>query len=145
MVQYRTITTGDPEYAQERELRDRVLRRPLGLVLSENDLHGEDEQAHFIATDDAGRLIGCVLVSFPTCAAKVRQLAVDEVYRGKGIGAELMKRAEEAIRGRNIRLATLHARVTARAFFEALGYAAVSDVFTEVTIPHVRMEKTLRT
>jgi predicted GNAT family N-acyltransferase len=143
MIAYRHISTRDPEYLLEKELRNRVLRRPLGLELSEADLRGEDEQVHIAALDDAGRMIGCVLVAFTGEQAKIRQIAVDDAYRGRGVGAELMRHAEEAARARNFSTAVLHARVTARPFFEKLGYAAVSGVFTEVTIPHVEMRKDL--
>jgi predicted GNAT family N-acyltransferase len=54
-----------------------------------------------------------------------------------------MKRAEQIILARNVRTVTLHGRVTARGFFEKLGYTAVSEVFTEVTIPHIAMQKHL--
>jgi len=143
MIRYRHILTRDPEYLLEKELRNRILRRPLGLELSEADLCGEDEQVHIAALNDAGQLIGCVLVAFQEDMAKIRQIAVDDLYRGKGVGAQLMRHAEEAIRNRNISTAVLHARVTARCFFEKLRYKAASDVFIEVTIPHVKMEKSL--
>jgi predicted GNAT family N-acyltransferase len=143
MVRYRHITTDDPTYAQEKDLRNRVLRIPLGLELSDRDLDGEDRQIHIIAEDDDGKVIGCVLVAFTGQQAKVRQIAVDGVRRGQGIGRSLMRRAEEAVQARHGRTAMLYARVSARRFFERLGYAVVSAEFTEVTIPHVRMEKKL--
>ncbi len=37
----------------------------------------------------------------------------------------------------------MHARLYARGFYERLGYRAASDIFTEVTIPHIEMEKML--
>jgi predicted GNAT family N-acyltransferase len=37
----------------------------------------------------------------------------------------------------------LNARVSARRFFEKFGYSPTSGVFTEVSIPHVKMEKNL--
>jgi hypothetical protein len=143
MITYRRISTRDREYAREIELRNRVLRLPLGLSLSEQDLRGEDEQVHLVAVDDGGAVIGCVLVSFPENGAKIRQIAVDGPYRGRGIGSELLLRAEQAVRCRDIRTVKLHARVSARGYFEQRGYRAVSGVFTEVTIPHIAMEKDL--
>ena len=143
MITYRRISTHDPEYALEKELRNKVLRMPLGLHLSERDVCDEDEQTHIVAMNDSGQAIGCVLVAFSGNVAKARQLAIDDDYRGRGIGTELMKRAEQAILARNIRTVTLHGRVTARGFFEKLGYTAVSEVFTEVTIPHILMQKDL--
>jgi len=84
-----------------------------------------------------------VLVAFAENSAKIRQIAVEEGHRGRGIGTKLMTGAEQIVRDRNLGVVTLHARLTARRFFEKLGYRLVSDVFTEVTIPHVKMEKIL--
>jgi predicted GNAT family N-acyltransferase len=143
MIIYRWISTHDPEYVLEKELRNRVLRLPLGLHLSELDVRDEDEQVHLVAMNGRGQVIGCVLVAFSGNVAKARQLAIEGAYRGRGIGAELMKRAEQAILARNIRTVMLHGRVTARGLFEKLGYTAVSEVFTEVTIAHIVMQKEL--
>ena len=143
MITYRQISTRDPEYALEKDLRNRVLRLPLGLHLSELDVREEDEQVHLVAMDDRAQVIGCVLVSFSGNDAKARQLAIDGACRGRGVGTRLMKQAEQAVLARNIRTVALHGRVTARGFFEKLGYTAVSEVFTEVTIPHIAMQKDL--
>lgn len=143
MITFRRITTQDPEYNREKELRERVLRKPLGLSLSDHDLRGEDEQVHIVAMDDAGQVIACVLVAFPEDTAKIRQIAVDEAWRGQGIGIELMQRAEAAVKERGVDRAILHARATAWGFFERIGYTATSDVFTEVTLQHVKMKKSL--
>jgi predicted GNAT family N-acyltransferase len=143
MITYRRITTYDPEYEQEKDLRNRVLRMPLGLVLSELDLRNEDTQQHLVALDGRGNVIGCLLAVFSGDTARIRQMAVEETYRGRGIGTELIKRAEHDAHARNIHTVTLHARVTARGFYEGLGYAVTSGIFTEVTVPHVAMMKKL--
>jgi predicted GNAT family N-acyltransferase len=54
-----------------------------------------------------------------------------------------VKQAEAAARAGNIFKVTLHARISARRFYEQLGYTASGEVFTEVTIPHIAMEKDL--
>jgi predicted GNAT family N-acyltransferase len=143
MIIYRRITTQDPEYEQEKNLRNRVLRLPLGLVLSEADVRDEDAQLHLVALDGQGHVIGCLLVAFSGDTARFRQMAVEESYRGRGIGTELIKQAEHDVRARNIHTVTLHARVTEKGFYEGLGYTATSGIFTEVTIPHIAMEKKL--
>ncbi|MFN2299449.1 MAG: GNAT family N-acetyltransferase [Anaerolineales bacterium] len=143
-IQYRRITTADPEYEGEKDLRNRVLRTPLGMTLSERDINGEDAQIHWVAEDEGGRIVGCVLLAVPgDGTADLRQMAVDPAYRGRGIGAALVERAERSARKRNISKLTLNARLYARGFYERLGYRAVSEIFTLVTIPHIRMEKTL--
>ena len=143
-VVYRRITTADPEYEGEKELRNRVLRAPLGLTLSDDDVRGEDRQIHWIAADGSGRVIGCVLMAVPgDGTADLRQMAVDEARHGQGIGRGLVERVEQTARGMRISRLTLHARLYARGFYERLGYRAASDVFTLVTIPHIKMEKNL--
>ncbi|MBN1438533.1 MAG: GNAT family N-acetyltransferase [Anaerolineales bacterium] len=144
MITYKQITTADPEYASEKDLRNRVLRLPLGLVLSEDDVRGEDSQIHWVAADDGGRVVGCVLLAFPGGGtADLRQMAVDPACRGRRIGAGLMERAERTARERKLSKVTLCARLFARGFYERLGYRALGKVFTAVTIPHIRMEKEL--
>jgi predicted GNAT family N-acyltransferase len=144
MVTYRRITTADPEYKLEKDLRNRVLRVPLGLTLSATDVQGEDAQMHIVAMDEGGRMVGCVLLVFPgDGTARVRHVAVEPHCRRTGIGAGMMEQAENAAREKGVRKITMHARLYARGFYERLGYRAASDIFTEVTIPHISMEKTL--
>lgn len=144
MITYRQITTADPEYEAEKALRDTVLRAPLGLALSEADVRGEDAQIHLLAVDERGKVVGCTLI-VPQAdgTARIRQMAVAEDHRGKGIGASLMAQAETIARALPVRKLTMHARLSARGFYERLGYRATSDVFLQVTIPHVAMEKRL--
>ncbi len=144
MISYRKITTLDPEYSQEKELRNRILRAPLGLVLSDDDLRGEDDQIHLIALDGKNTVVGCVLVAIYGDTGRVRQMAVDESFRNRGVGSELIHRAEQAAAEAGVRILSIHARLTAKDFYGQRGYCAKSDVFIEVTIPHLAMEKVLQ-
>jgi predicted GNAT family N-acyltransferase len=145
MMIYRSITTHDPEYLLEKALRERVLREPLGLTLTENDIRDDDEQVHVVAMNDNGCVIGCVLLAFSDMSARVRQMAVELLFRKKGIGSELLRVAERTAAERGAKELTMHARASAQRFYEKRGYTAISEVFTEVTLPHVRMRKVLTT
>jgi predicted GNAT family N-acyltransferase len=144
MITYRRITTAEREYEAEKALRDRALRAPLGLTLSETDVRGEEHQMHIVALDDRGAVVGCVLIApQPDGIARIRQMAVAETFRGKGIGAALMAQAEAAARSLPAHKITMHARLYARGFYERMGYRTVAEPFTEMTIPHIKMEKIL--
>jgi predicted GNAT family N-acyltransferase len=144
MISCKQITTTDAEYESEKALRDAVLRRPLGMSLSADDLRGEDGQIHWVAIDEAGRVVGCVLLDPGTGGTgQIRQMAVAESRRGRGIGAALIARIEETARGLGIRKLLMHARAYARGFYERQGYHAASDVYIALTIPHIDMEKEL--
>ena len=74
---------------------------------------------------------------------KLRQMAVAENMRGRRIGEQLIAALEAHARSAGIQRVGLASRATAISFYERLGYAAEGEVFTEVTIPHRHMSKTL--
>lgn len=140
----RFIVFGSPEYSQELALRDEVLRRPLGLVLSGKDTAGEQKQIH-IGLFQNDELAGCVILAKTDEAhtVRLRQLAVSEKFRGYGFGKELVFFFEKYARQQGYAKIILHARATVRIFYEKLGFQTNGNEFTEKTIPHIGMEKEL--
>ncbi|MDP6044481.1 MAG: GNAT family N-acetyltransferase [Phycisphaerae bacterium] len=123
-------------------MRDRLLRRPLGLTWSPEDLAGESEQFHFGLFDDAQTLIACVVIKpLDAHTAKLRQMAVDEACRFTGVGSFLIRGVEEILRSRGFQRIEMDARDTAVGFYRKLGYQTQGDQFTQVTIPHFRMTR----
>ncbi|MFH5803248.1 GNAT family N-acetyltransferase [Alienimonas sp. DA493] len=143
--QFRQIAFGSDDYRQEYDLRDEVLRRPLGHRLADDDLSGEAEQWH-LGLFEAGELRACVVaVPLADGGAKLRQMAVRPEAHGRGLGRRLMEAVERDLKGRGFVNVTLHARATAVGFYEKLGYRRVGDEFIEVTLPHFVMQKRLTT
>jgi len=139
----RMIDHGTKEYQQMVHLRHEILRKPLGLTFDEAELEKEKEDILIGAFED-DRLLGCCLLSpMDTSTIRLRQMAVPDNMQGKGIGRALMIFAENIARDQGYRKLCMHARSTALGFYEKLGYAASGKEFTEVTIPHYIMEKTL--
>lgn len=138
------ITTEHVLYEQVLDLRQRVLRAPLGLDVRKDDLEPEKEQVIFVYAEKEV-VIGCVLLQpFEDHAFKLRQMAVDASMQGKGIGTALVKSAESYAKSVGKRLMFLHARSTAQHFYETLGYEVEGAPFTEIGIPHRKMKKLLR-
>jgi ribosomal protein S18 acetylase RimI-like enzyme len=143
-VTFKTIPFGTQEYARERELRDEVLRRPLGLSLSADDLKNEQSQLHFGLFDPAGGLVACVIaVPLSPTDAKIRQMAVAPAHQRRGLGQRIMGEVERELRARGVAKLTLNARESAVGFYEKLGYRVVGDRFVDRTVPHFRMVKSL--
>lgn len=142
-MEVRGIEYGSDEYSAARELREEVLRRPLGLTLSPSDLAGEDEQWHF-GGFERGELVACVIAA-PQGGqqAKLRQMAVDPRWRGTGCGRGLLEVVERELAQRGIRKILLHARLDAVGFYERLGYTKWGEEFQEISLPHVAMRKEL--
>jgi Histone acetyltransferase len=72
----------------------------------------------------------------------MRQVAVDEKLRRRGIGTALVSESERIARDAGYSRVVLHARMAAAGFYEKLGYEREGEPFTEVGIAHVAMRKT---
>ena len=137
------VDYGTEEYKQVLELRDEVLRKPLGLHFSQDELEKEKEHMHMAAYEDDQILGCCMLVKEGDDTVRLRQMAVVNDVQGKGIGRALMQFAENLARDRGYKRITMHARKNAIGFYERMGYRKVGDEFMEITIPHIVMEKEL--
>ncbi|HEV7780292.1 MAG TPA: GNAT family N-acetyltransferase [Chitinophagaceae bacterium] len=134
---------GSPEYRQMVKLRDDILRKPLGLGFSPEELEKEKENMLIAAFEEEDMLGCCMLVEENANIVRLRQMAVLNDLQGKGIGRALMGFAENLARDRGYRIISMHARKNTIGFWEKMGYKVASEEFTEITIPHYIMEKKL--
>lgn len=139
------ISVTDPAYSQVYDLRETILRKPIGLSLRNEDL-GKDGDDIILVAWNGAEIVACVMLKHTDQADvfKLRQMAVAELWQGKGVGRQLVLAAEELLAGMHVCKIILHARITAEDFYTRLGYKKTSDIFTEVGIPHIIMEKLLQ-
>jgi predicted GNAT family N-acyltransferase len=137
------IDHGTKEYQQMVALRNEILRKPLGLSFDKEELDKEKDDILMGAFEDEKLLGCCLLTRVDPTTVRLRQMAVPNNMQGKGIGRALMIFAENIARDLGYRKLCMHARKTAVGFYQKLGYSITGDEFTEVTIPHYIMEKTL--
>lgn len=134
---------GSPEYLHLVELRRRVLRLPLGLDFTAEQLAGETGDLHLGAWE-GDRLLGCLMLSDRgQGTVQMRQVCVDPSLQRSGVGAALVAESEAEARRRGFTQMMLHARDTAVGFYLRLGYTEVGAPFEEVSIPHQEMAKAL--
>jgi len=137
------IDFGSTEYQQMVKMRDEILRRPLGLSFSADEIEKEKENL-FIAAFEEEQMLGCcMIVEQDSRKARLRQMAVLNNLQGKGIGRALIQFAENIARDHGYRVMSMHARKPTVPFFEKMGYKVTSEEFIEITIPHFEMEKEL--
>lgn len=137
------VPYGSDEYRAALDLRDRLLRQPLGLRFTEEELRQDRKDYHIVTKLDE-QVIGClILTPHEDGMIKMRQVAVDEQFQRQGVGQALVEDAEFFAREKSFKTIYCHARDTAVAFYEELGYHKVGNTFISVTIEHWRMEKEL--
>jgi len=138
------IEFGTPEYAATVALRDEVLRKPLNLQFAAEQLAEEWQDIHFVCFDRSDTILACmVFTPKEKDLVKMRQVAVLPELQGKGIGSRFVKASELFARWSGFKKIELNARNSAVPFYEKLGYKKVGAQFTEVGIPHFKMEKKL--
>lgn len=143
-MEVREISYGSADYDAACELRDELLRQPLGLSLFDEDLSGESEYLH-LAGFQVDQLIGYLqLRPLDGTVVKMQQVAVRETCQGQGYGRKLVASSEQMAIERGFVEIVLHARETVIGFYEKLGYERRGERFEEVGISHFKAEKPLR-
>jgi GNAT superfamily N-acetyltransferase len=140
---FRQIEVGGSEYRDELLLREEILRRPLGLTFTEEELAREPDCFHLGAFDDARLIAVLLLQPLDENTVKMRQVAVSEPSQRGGVGSGLITFAEGFARERGYKTIIAHARGTAVGFYLRIGYSASGEEFMETTIPHRLVTKAL--
>lgn len=137
------IDHGSAAYKKMVEMRYQILRKPLGLSFSNEELEKEKTDL-LIGAFEEDQLLGCCLLTeMDKQTVRLRQMAVQQGLQGKGIGKALMMYAENLARDRKYAKLTMHARDSAIGFYEKLGYKIEGGQFEEVSLSHHLMTKNL--
>lgn len=137
------IDHGTEDYKKMITLRQQILRQPLGLSFSMEELEKEKNDLLIAAFDDDDMLGCCMLTKINNDTLRLRQMAVQNNLQGKGIGASIMSFIENLSRDKGYKFLMMHARNTAIGFYEKFGYKVKGEEFIEVGVPHHVMEKML--
>ncbi|MBA2250015.1 MAG: GNAT family N-acetyltransferase [Chitinophagaceae bacterium] len=137
------IDHGTREYQQMLDLRNDILRKPLSITFSKQELDREKEDILIGAFEEEKMLGCCLLTKMDKKCVRLRQMAVQNNLQGKGIGATMVNFAENVARDAGYKKMIMHARKSAMHFYEKFGYKVTSKEFEEITIPHFIMEKDL--
>jgi len=137
------IDHGTHEYRLMLKLREDLLRKPLGISFTKEELEKEKNHVLIGAFDDDDILGCCMLVELEPGIVRLRQLAVLNNLQGKGVGTAILQFSENLARDLGYKKITMHARKNTVDFFEKLGYQTVGEEFIEITIPHFEMIKEL--
>lgn len=107
-------------------------------VSPEEEWDGCDDQSlHVLAVDDQENPIGTGRL-LPE--GKIGRMAVIKEWRGRGVGAEILKMLMREAQSRGHEKVRLAAQVHAIPFYEKFGFKAYGNEFMDAGIPHYWME-----
>ncbi|MDQ8203158.1 GNAT family N-acetyltransferase [Pelagicoccus sp. SDUM812003] len=70
----------------------------------------------------------------------IGRVAVSKTWRQKGVGCKVMQRLIEMAREADLRCVVISAQVSAKGFYERLGFLEKGDIYLEAGIDHIEME-----
>ena len=124
--------------------RWKILRKPLGMSKDSLADSIEDKSFHLMGIDDEEKVIASGRVHF-NCEneAQIRYMAVDDSFKRKGVGTEIVKELENYAQSKGAIIMILNARENAISFYLSLGYEEVGPYQSDTGIPHKTMKKNL--
>ena len=126
------------------DLRWKILRKPWNQPRGSEKDERENESIHIVAVI-GGKSVGVGRVHFNSKKeAQIRYLAVEENYRGKGVGSLILGALETHARTKGAKYIVLNSRENVTGFYKKCGYRIIEPVHKLFgTIPHWKMKKEL--
>ncbi|MEO7072152.1 MAG: GNAT family N-acetyltransferase [Rhodanobacter sp.] len=97
---------------------------------------------HVLARDETGVAIGCARMD---AHGKIGRMAVREPWRGRGVGAAMLRELVALARSRGAGQVTLAAQLSALGFYVRGGFIAFGEEFEDAGMPHRMMRLDLHT
>tara|TARA_B110000285_G_C15041119_1_gene571851 strand:- start:70 stop:501 length:432 start_codon:yes stop_codon:yes gene_type:complete len=142
-MKFKTVEHYSKEYWKLVRLRDKILREPLNLMFSEEELFLENEQIHIGGFENEIAIASLSLVILSPSLLKMRQVCVSSEFQGKKIGKKLNEFTENWAMFNQYKTIECNARESAVPFYKSNGYTIKGEQFFELKIPHFKMTKTL--
>lgn len=139
----REIIYGSQDYQKTLDLRNQVMRKPLGLDIFQEDFSHE-KQALILGVFAKEELLAVgVMGKVQDNWSVVEYLCVDNTLQSHGVGKLLLAKLEEISQSQKQNGIWLEARVSAQGFYEKLGYQTTGEKYflPHAPVEHIKMVK----
>ena len=143
VIRIEEIAFGSSDYKRAVTIREEILRIPLGLSFSKEELEEEASDFHIAGYSDETMIGTLVLSPQNDETIRMRQVAVHSDYHKKGIGKQLVEFSENFAVKKGYKKMILHSREDVIPFYTKLNYTVFGDRFESVSLPHFCMERQL--
>jgi predicted GNAT family N-acyltransferase len=141
-IDFQIVAHGSVDYERAVALRNDILRKPLGMAFSPEELEQEKDKMH-VAGFMGGAVCATAMLVPQGTACRMQRVAVKAGLQSQGIGGQLLKFCEAQARRQGFSEIYCHARHTAMNFYLKHQFIPEGEPFDEIGIPHLRMRKRL--
>ena len=119
--------------------------KEIRLEVFEEEFDDIDETAaHIVLFDDSHPVGVCRIFTDPGSGrVMIGRVAVRKAFRGRGLGADIIKAAEKYAAESGINKIWIHSQEQAAGFYSTLGYKDIGIHDVEEGCPHILMKKVL--
>lgn len=139
-IHFKIVDFGSDEYKKSVALREEILRKPLELSFSQEELEVEKEHVHVVGFLGQELCAAAVLVANNE-ELKMERVATKASLQGKGLGSTMMTFCEAYAKKGGYKSIYCHARETAVPFFLKNKYAVEGESFQSKGFPVIKMRK----
>ncbi len=128
--------------SEAKEIRLEVFVKEQGFEEEFDDIDGA--AAHILLFDGSQPVGVCRVFADPESGrTMIGRVAVRKAFRGRGLGTDIIKAAEEYAAGSGAGEIWIHSQEQAAGFYSALGYEDTGIHDVEEGCPHILMKKSL--
>ncbi|WP_041140218.1 GNAT family N-acetyltransferase [Beduini massiliensis] len=135
-MEIKQIEWNSEAYKKALELRDKVLRQPLGMSIYDDPLEAEKNDLHIIVMEGTQVIGVCFYRTIDQETMQMKQVAVDPSFRNRHVGTEMFMQSIQKLKPLHVKTIMVHARENALGFYQKLGFEECGDPFLEVGIRH---------
>ncbi len=96
----------------------------------------------FLYTDESEEnYVACARIIYEKDRIHLGRVAVLKEYRNQGYATKMVLAIERIVKTMGIKEIYVEAQMSAKAFYEKLGYQSYGDIFMDANMPHVYMRK----
>lgn len=116
-------------------------------IVDEQDFDDKDKKSYHVMLKEGERIVAYSRILPNGLAynnASIGRVLVLKDYRRKGIAQQMMEACVEFIKENlNDNAVVLSAQLYIKSMYESVGFRAISEVYNEVNIPHIKMKRKL--
>ncbi len=126
-----------------KEIREAVFVKEQGFQHEFDSI--DDTAVHLVMFDEDGKPAATCRVFWDEEMGSyaIGRLAVVKKYRGRNIGADMVREAERYVKRKGGKDIILHAQCRAKGFYKKMGFAEFGDIENDEGCPHIWMKKVI--
>ena len=138
---FKIIQYASQEYKETLQLREDVMRKPLGLLLSAEDVRNDNKRIHIGGYDNNKLICTCSLKIIHHKISHIYSFCVKQEFQNKGVGRQLMAFTENYCKSQGVTRLYVEGRKTAQIFYQKCGFLPCGSEYMDMNILHQDMHK----